>query len=270
MKTDKSKLDGGDLKETRRFLEVVGRLRKECPWDKKQTHKSLIPYLIEEAYEAVDAIEEQSGDKMREELGDVLLQIALHSEIAGEKGTFSFESIAHSIAEKMIRRHPHIFAEADIKTAEDQTKNWSKLKEKENPNRSLLAGIPKAMPGLSVAQRYGEIAASVNFDWPNAEKVMEKVDEELDELKVEMKRKKRIQKDMEMELGDLLFTITRLAAHLKIDSERALKRSCAKFEERFGRLETEFKKKKKAMGDSSLKELDAVWNQVKKKKTKAE
>ncbi len=264
MKKKKVVKRAGSLKETGRLLEVVHRLRKECPWDRKQTHKSLIPYLIEEAYEAVGAIESKSRDQMREELGDVLLQIVLHSEIAAERGNFTFEEVANAVAEKMVRRHPHVFGNAVVKNAKDQLKNWSKLKDAEKPNRSLLAGTPKAMPALQLAQRYGEIAASVNFDWPSAEAVMEKVDEELAELKVEIERKTRRQEDMEMELGDFLFTITRLAAHLKIDSERALRKACGKFESRFGRLEKEFKKRKTPMADSPLEELEEAWQKIKR------
>jgi MazG family protein len=251
------------LPETESFLEVVHRLRKECPWDRKQTHKTLIPYLLEEAYETIDAIESKSVAQFREELGDLLLQIVLHAEIAAEKKKFTFEDVAAGIREKMIRRHPHIFSDAKITTAEEQTKNWSKLKEKEKPNRSLLSGTPKAMPALQLAQRYGEIAASVNFDWKNAVHVLEKVEEELDEVKQEMSRKPRRKDDLEMELGDLLFTLTRLAGHLEVDAERALRRSSAKFYDRFSQMERRVKTKGKSLSDLSLDQLEKHWNAVK-------
>jgi tetrapyrrole methylase family protein / MazG family protein len=253
------------LKETNRLLEVVHQLRKDCPWDRKQTHKSLIPYLIEEAYEAVSAIEEKSRDNLREELGDLLLQIVLHSEISDEKGQFDFEDVAKSITEKMIRRHPHIFGDAEIKSAKAQTKHWSKLKSLEKPDRSLLSGLPKALPALQLAQRYGEIAASVGFDWKNATDVLEKVNEELEELIVEIKRRPRRQSALEMELGDLLFTLTRLAGHLSIDSERALRKSSQKFEERFGELEKEMKSRGKLLSDCKLPEMEEAWQKIKKK-----
>jgi MazG family protein len=253
------------LKETNRLLDVVHQLRKECPWDRKQTHKSLIPYLIEEAYETVSAIEEKSRDELREELGDLLLQIVLHSEISDEKGHFDFEDVAKSITEKMIRRHPHIFADAKIKSAKAQTKSWSKIKALENPDRSLLAGLPKALPALQLAQRYGEIAASVGFDWENAAGVLEKVHEELEEVIIEMNRRPRRQSAVEMELGDLLFTITRLAGHLNVDAERALRKSSQKFEDRFGRLEKEMKARGKLLSDCKMPELEEVWQKIKAK-----
>jgi len=252
------------LPQTAEFLKVVERLRKECPWDKKQTHRTLIPYLLEEAYEAVDAIEKKDVSSMKEELGDLLLQVVLHSEIAKQKGHFDFESVVESIKDKMVRRHPHVFSNStEVLSAEDQTKNWSKLKNAENPNRSLLSGTPRAMPALQLAQRYGEIAASVNFDWPDISGVLDKVDEELAELQVEIRRRKRRPADLEMELGDLLFTLTRLASHLEIDAERSLKASCDKFKKRFGKVESHFRKGKKRMTESSLTELEKVWRSVK-------
>lgn len=252
------------LKETKELLDVVERLRKECPWDRKQTHKSLIPYLLEEAYETIDAIEKKQPDSLCEELGDLLLQVALHAEISREKGKFSFEDVSKSIREKMVRRHPHVFASAKIKTAADQTKNWSKLKEKERGDKSLLSGLPKAMPALQLSQRYGEIAASVNFDWDSAEHVMEKVDEELAELKAEMKRKPRKKEALELELGDLFFVLTRLAGHLEIDAERALRKSAAKFERRFGRMERHVKKQGRKISEFELPELEKIWQRIKR------
>lgn len=258
------------LPETVEFLQVVERLRRECPWDKKQTHRSLIPYLLEEAYETIDAIEEKNEDSFREELGDLLLQVVLHAEIAAQDGKFTFEDVAKAIKDKMVRRHPDIFpgdngprTQKKAKTAEEQLKNWSEMKTKEKPKKSLLAGTPRAMPALQLAQRYGEIAASVNFDWPKISDVLDKVDEEYGELRAEIKRKPRRKADLEMELGDLLFTLTRLAAHLEIDAERSLKASCEKFKGRFEKVETHFRKKKQSMRETTLKELEAVWNKVK-------
>lgn len=265
----KKKLSALPLREVQRLVAIVHRLRRECPWDRKQTHKSLIKYLVEETYEAVEAIESRDLNAMREELGDVLLQVVLHAEIADQKGKFSLEDVARTIADKMERRHPHIFGDAKIKSAKAQTRSWSKLKAKEKPERSLLAGTPKAMPALQLAQRYGEIAASVNFDWGSAKEVMTKVDEELGELKVEMDRPRKRRDDLEMELGDFLFTITRLAAHLGLDAERALKKSASKFESRFGALELEFRKKEQSLEKASLEEMEAVWTAIKKSEPKS-
>jgi len=252
------------MKKTKKLLDVVTRLRKECPWDRKQTHKTLIPYLLEEAYETIDAIESKDESQLREELGDLLLQIVLHSEISRQRGDFSFEDVADSITKKMIRRHPHIFSDAKIQSAEEQTKNWSKLKSQEKPDRSLLAGTPKALPALQLSQRYGEIAASVNFDWKSVAGVMEKVEEELGELKAEIRKKPRKRPSLEMEFGDLIFTLTRLAGHLGIDAERAARRSAAKFETRFGRMEKWAKKKGTLLSDYSLDELEEVWGKAKR------
>lgn len=257
------------LPETSKLLKVVERLRKDCPWDRKQTHRTLIPYLLEEAYETIDAIEKKDRSSLKEELGDLLLQITLHAEIARQRGQFTFEDVANSIQEKMVRRHPHVFGDGKgpngkkVKTADEQMKNWSKMKKKERPDRSLLAGTPRAMPALQLAQRYGEIAASVNFDWPNIERVLEKVDEELQELRVEIKRRKRKRADLEMELGDLLFVLTRLASHLDLDAERALRASCEKFQTRFEKLERHFRDARAPLAEASLEEMERVWQRVK-------
>lgn len=252
------------MKETRRLLKVIHELRRKCPWDRKQTHKSLIPYLLEEAHETIEAIEEKNDEKFKEELGDLLLQVVLHTEIARERKKFSFEDVARSLTEKMIRRHPHIYKKAKIKDVKSQLKNWSKLKYEEEPQRSLLGGVPKMLPALQLSQRYGEIAASVGFDWPGAKEVLVKVKEEMSEFERELKRKRRNQDDVEMEFGDLLFTLTRLAGHLNIDAERSLRKSAAKFAHRFGKLELEKKAQNKKLTDFTLAELESAWQRVKR------
>lgn len=253
-----------DLKETKRFLQVVSDLRAKCPWDKKQTHLSLSRYLLEEAYEAVDAIATKKVAPLREELGDVLLQVALHSEIADERGAFDFEAVAKSIADKMIARHPHVYGKAEILDAEAQLKNWTRLKEKERPKKSLLGGIPRALPGLQRCQRYGEIAASVGFDWKNADAVMEKVREELAELTDELKRKKKSPQAIEEELGDLFFSLSQLSRHLGLDTEAVARKSADKFAKRFSHMEQSFKKKGRVLSECSLEELEAAWERAKK------
>jgi tetrapyrrole methylase family protein / MazG family protein len=252
-----------DLKETRRLLEVVHDLRTRCPWDRKQTHKTLTRYLLEEAYEAVDAIQSQKKSALCEELGDVLLQVALHSEIASEKGDFSFEEVAKAIADKMIFRHPHIYKQQKALDYKSHLKNWTRLKEMEKPKKKLLEGIPRAMPALQLAQRYGEIAGSVGFDWASEKEVMKKVKEELSELLEELNKPRRRKEALEMELGDLLFSLTQLARHLKLDAESALKASAAKFENRFTEMEKRKTRKGKKLTDFSLKELDDEWNKTK-------
>lgn len=253
------------LNETRKFLEVVHRLRKECPWDRKQTHKTLVRYLIEETYEAVEAIEAKRWDDLQEELGDLLLQIALHAELASEKKRFDFDAIAKSISEKMIVRHPHVFGDGKTKilSAAAQTKNWSRLKAKEKPEKGLLEGTPKAMPALSLSQRYGEITASVNFDWPDLDETFKKVEEELGELRAEISRKKKNREALEMEFGDVLFVLTRVASKLDIDAERALKKAAAKFEKRFSHMEKNVRKAGRSPSDLTLEEWEAQWGRAK-------
>lgn len=251
------------LKKTKRLLKVVHELRKKCPWDKKQTHRTLIPYLIEEAYETVDAIESKSKVAMKEELGDVLLQVVLHAEIAAQKKQFTFEDIADGITEKMIHRHPHIFKKQKYKGLKEHLQNWERMKKEEKPDRLMLDGIPKALPSLQLSQRYGEIAASVGFDWPNIAGVLEKVEEEFGELKDEMVAKPINKDALEMEMGDLFFTLTRLSAHLGLDAERCVRRSAEKFKMRFSELERKKKALGKALPEFSLEELEEEWKKIK-------
>ena len=255
------------LPETQRLLEVVHTLRRKCPWDKKQTHHSLIRYFLEETYEAVEAIETKDDKALKEELGDVLLQVALHCEIARQRGKFSFEEVAESISDKMVRRHPHVYQNVKVRNEKEHQRNWSKLKEKEKPNRGLLDGIPKSMPALQLAQRYGEIAGSVGFDWDSAAPVFEKVKEEIAELEAELKARRKKQaspKRVAEELGDVLFTLANLARHLSIDSEGALKRAADKFSRRFRAIEIKKRGEGKRLADCSMEELEDAWNQVKK------
>jgi MazG family protein len=253
------------LKETERLVKIVHELREKCPWDKKQTHRTLIPYLLEEAYETVEAIESKNKENVGEELGDLLLQIVLHAELLTEKTNLSFDKIAKGIADKMVRRHPHIYGDAKYKDLKSHLKRWSDVKKAEKPKKMLLDGTPKAMPGLQLSQRYCDIAASVGFDWPALDNVMDKVDEEIAELKVELKRKKKQTADIEMEFGDLLFTLTRVAGHLKIDSERALKRSAQKFQQRFTAMEKHFQNQGQSLSKLPLKEMEKMWEEIKRK-----
>lgn len=249
------------LSQTQRLLEVVHDLRTKCPWDKKQTHKTLIPYLLEEAYETVDAIHSGKSEPFREELGDLLLQVALHAELASERKGFGFEDVARTIADKMVRRHPHIYADAKFGSAKDHQKRWTELKAKEKPKRSLLEGIPRALPGLQLAQRYGEIAASVGFDWSDADQVLAKVKEELGELEEELKGGTK--RAAELELGDLLFTLANLARHLELNAEVAMKKATEKFAARFKKLEDLKRREGKALADCTAEELDLQWNKIK-------
>lgn len=247
------------LKETERLLRVVHELRTKCPWDRKQTHTSLVPYLIEESFEAVDAIEKRNRRSLEEELGDVLLQIALHAEIASESRYFDFESVARSLADKMIRRHPHIYAQAKYKDYKTHLKNWTESKQRDKPKKGRLSGLPTALPALQLAHRYGEIAGSIGFDWTSVSPVQKKVMEEWQELSWEIRRRKS-KRRIEEELGDLLFTIANLARHLDIDAESALRTANTKFRSRFEKLEKRLPPFKKP----SLQELEKLWRQIKK------
>ncbi|NBX93175.1 MAG: nucleoside triphosphate pyrophosphohydrolase [Proteobacteria bacterium] len=245
------------------FLSVVHELRTKCPWDKKQTHQTLSKYMLEEAYEAAEAMNARDREALQEELGDVLLQVALHSEIANEKGWFDFEKVAEGVAQKMIRRHPHVFGDAEMKDYETHLKNWTKLKQQEKPKKKILEGVPRSLPALQVSQRYGEITSSVGFDWKSAQAVMGKVKEELNELQAEV-RLKNSKSRMEEELGDLFFSLAQLARHLGLDAERSVRQSNIKFSKRFEKLESQLKKKGKTVSQCKPEELEAAWQLVKK------
>lgn len=262
-KKSKKKKVQRSCSETAAFLDVVHELRQKCPWDRKQTHPSLSKYLLEEAYEAAEAMDKQDKKNLKEELGDVLLQVALHSEIASEKKWFDFEEVASQVSKKMIRRHPHVFNQENVPDEKTHLENWTRLKQREKPKKSILDGIPRALPALQRAQRYGEITSSVGFDWQNPSQVLQKVDEELNELKAEINKKKNI-KNIEDELGDLLFSLAQLARHLKLDAERSLRKSNEKFLGRFEKLEKNIKKKKKDISDFKASDLEKEWQRVKK------
>lgn len=262
-KKSKKQKETRSCSEIQAFLDVVHELRQKCPWDKKQTHPSLSKYLLEEAYEAAEAMDKLDKDSLKEELGDVLLQVALHSEIASEKKWFDFEEVACQVSKKMIRRHPHVFNQDEVPDEKTHLENWTRLKQKEKPKKSILEGIPKALPSLQRAQRYGEITSSVGFDWQLSSEVLAKVEEEVGELKAEMKKKKNLKK-VEEELGDLLFSLAQLARHLKIDAERSLRKSNEKFLRRFEKLEKNIKKKNKSISNLNAVDLDTEWKKVKK------
>lgn len=258
-------MNSESLKETSRLLKVVGELREKCPWDRKQTHETLSKYMLEEAYETVDAIESKEPDLLREELGDVLLQIALHSEIANEKGSFSFEDVAKAIADKMIHRHPDIYETVQTRDMEDHLRNWTRLKELEKPKRGLIDGIPKALPSLQRAQRYGEIASSVGFDWKDAAGVLKKVREELKEVETEAGKKKPNKERIAEELGDLMFALANLGRHLGVDAEGAARSGAQKFADRFMKMEKELSAKGKKLAECVPKEWEAAWRKAKGK-----
>ncbi len=219
-----------------RLLEVMAVLRSEkgCPWDRKQTIATLKPYIIEEAFEVVDAID-QGGRELVDELGDLLLQVVFAAQIASEEGKFSFDDVASSITEKLVRRHPHVFGETVVKDADEVITNWNRIKKEREEKKYLLDGVPSAMPSAILAQRYTDRAASVGFDWEKWEDVLPKIDEELDELKESIATGDR--DEIFHEMGDLLFAVVNLSRKLGINSDEALRACSARFRERFNKME---------------------------------
>lgn len=257
------------------LIAVMSRLRAPggCPWDAEQTYASLSQYLLEEAYETFDAIQEAeaTGDvtNLKEELGDVLLQVVFHSTIAAERGDFTIDEVADGVSNKLILRHPHVFGDEQIDTAEGVLANWDTLKANERrasgkPEKtkdSLLDDVPVHFPGLLEALKLTKKAAKVGFDWENIDQVFDKVEEEIDELHraVDSERSD----DIEGEIGDLLFAVVNLARKLDIEPETALKRTNRKFRKRFGFIESSLKADGKTLEDSNLSEMDSLWNKAK-------
>ena len=238
-----------------------------CPWDREQTHESLKPFLIEEAYEVNESIDKGDFDELKEELGDLILQIIFHSAIAKNEGHFSIEDVLNAICEKMIRRHPHIFGNDNWETAEEVLKNWEELKKSEKTNgkkkrESILDGIPKQLPALIKAHRIQDRAARVGFDWKSIEPVWEKVKEEIGEL--ENACVKGDKAKLEDEFGDILFAIVNLSRFLKIHPEEALQKCINKFIKRFHFIETESEKAGKRLIEMTLEEMDKYWEKAKK------
>lgn len=250
------------------LLNIVAKLRDPnggCPWDLKQTHESLKPYLIEEAYEVLDAIDEHSSDqstsKLPEELGDVLLQVALHAQVAKDNKTFTIDEVVKKLSEKLVFRHPHVFGDAKAKDAEAAVKNWEQMKAKNRaPNGSLLEGIPKGLPSLLRAHRIGEKVARVGFDWNSADEVKQKVTEELQEFLATFKEAQH-EAHMEEELGDLLFTLAQLTRKLGLNAEEVLNKANSKFTKRFQAMEHATPE---GLDKKSRQELEKLWQKIKR------
>lgn len=262
------------------LLHLMARLRDPqhgCPWDLRQNYASIVPYTIEEAYEVADAIERGDFEHLPGELGDLLFQVVYYSQLAREEGRFGFEQVVDAITTKLIRRHPHVFPDADLYGAPDRARleeaavkqRWEELKAQERAEKaaapeqlSLLDDVPTALPALSRAAKLQKRAAQVGFDWPDALPVVDKVREELGEVLEAMS-----ENDAEAigeEVGDLLFVVTNLARHLKVDPESALRAANSKFERRFRYIEQALREAGRALGDCALEELDALWGEAKK------
>ncbi|MBK7707756.1 MAG: nucleoside triphosphate pyrophosphohydrolase [Acidobacteria bacterium] len=255
------------------LVSVMARLRAPggCPWDREQTYASLAQYLIEECYETFDAIQEADATgtthNLTEELGDILLQVVFHSAIGAERGDFTVDDVVKSVTQKLILRHPHVFGEKELKTADDVLNNWDELKRDERaasgkiekPVESILDDVPVHFPALLEGQKITKKAAKVKFDWENVEQIFDKLDEETAELREAIASGENI----EEEIGDLLFVAVNLARKLDIDAETALKKTNRKFRKRFKFIEDELKSAGRTFDESDLAELDALWNQAK-------
>ena len=248
------------------LLDIMAQLRAPetgCPWDLQQDFRSIAPYTLEEAYEVVDAIEQGDGGALKEELGDLLFQVVYHAQMAHEAGWFDFNAVVTGICEKMIRRHPHVFGDDVIHTAEAQTKAWELHKERERGEReSVLEGVPLTLPALTRADKLQKRAARVGFDWPSIHGVSDKVEEELEELREELQSNADTDALMD-EAGDLLFAAVNLVRHAGINPEAALRQGNRKFSRRFRMVEELCEAGGMTVAETDLDTLDAYWDQVK-------
>lgn len=251
-----------------RFATATGIMRRlrgpgGCPWDAEQSHESLKRYLIEECYEVIEAIDKRDDELLKEELGDLLLQPLFHAAIAEERGAFTIDDVLETLCDKLVRRHPHVFGDQEIKSSDEQVANWEKIKksEKGEERRSALSGVPPQMPALMKAQKITEKASRVGFDWEHTDQVFAKVLEELRELEETMSS--RDQERMEAELGDLLFAIVNLGRFLAVDPEEALRKTIRRFESRFGHVEESLHSRGRSLKEATLEEMDTLWNEAK-------
>jgi ATP diphosphatase len=257
-----------------RLLAVMAWLRDRqhgCPWDIDQTFRTIAPYTIEEAYEVADAIERNDMPALKEELGDLLLQVVYHSQIASEAGAFRFEDVAAAIADKMVDRHPHVFGDLKIADADAQTISWEARKAAERAKKTgaepvgALDGVARALPALLRAEKIQKRAARVGFDWKTIGPVMDKIEEELSELRGEIEAGKRDQARITDELGDVLFAVANLARHCKVDPETALRSTNDKFERRFRYVEKQLAAQGRKPTRATLEEMEALWQEAKTK-----
>ena len=256
-----------------RLLAVMAWLRDRqhgCPWDIDQTFRTIAPYTIEEAYEVADAIERDDMPGLKEELGDLLLQVVYHSQIASEAQAFAFDDVAAAIADKMVDRHPHVFGDMDIRTADAQTVSWEARKAAERAAKAnetapagALDGVARALPALMRAEKIQKRAARVGFDWATIGPVIDKIEEELKELRVELEAGKVEQAKVADELGDVLFAVANLARHCKVDPEVALRATNDKFERRFRHIERRLAETGRKPSDASLEEMETLWQEAK-------
>jgi len=263
-----------DLAPIDRLLAIMSKLRDPdggCPWDLEQDFRSIAPYTIEEAYEVADAIERGAHGELKDELGDLLLQVVFHAQMAQEAGLFDFADVCRAINDKMIRRHPHVFGDADTRDSETQTVEWEAIKAAERAGSAkgdrVLDDVPVALPALKRAQKLQKRAARVGFDWPDAERVLDKVDEEIAEVREAIASGNAAH--IAEEIGDLMFVCTNLGRKLKVDVETATRDANAKFERRFRHIEDRLAAQGRKPEDASLDEMEALWTEAKLKEKAA-
>jgi XTP/dITP diphosphohydrolase len=244
------------------FVEIVKRLRKECPWDRKQTNDSIKAATIEEAYEVVEAIEKKDYEELKNELGDLLLHVVFHTVIAGEKNNFTIDDVISANQEKLIRRHPHVFGDVEVADSEEVKKNWETIKLTEGRD-TLLEGVPEMLPALQRAHRLQEKASKVGFDWERKEDVWKKVIEEIEEM--HESEIEGTHEQLEMEIGDVFFALVNYARFLDVNPENALRQTNKKFINRFNYIEKKIAEAGKKLSDSNLEEMDKFWNESKEK-----
>jgi XTP/dITP diphosphohydrolase len=244
-----------------KLVQIMDELREKCPWDKKQTIHTLRQQTIEETYELADALTESDWPGIKEELGDLLLHIVFYAKIGTEQSRFTLEDVIDGVCKKLIRRHPHIYGNVEVRDEEEVKQNWEKLKLKEG-KPSVLSGVPKALPALVKAMRLQEKAKQVGFEWENKEQVWDKVEEELDELKEAVAHSNST--EIEDEFGDVLFSLINYSRFLNIDAENALERTNKKFIRRFTGMERMAAEKQLSLHTLTLEEMDALWNEIKK------
>ena len=250
-----------DFNDLLRIMEIL-RAPDGCMWDREQDHQSIRRNFIEETYEVCEAIDEEDTEHLKEELGDVLLEVGFQTQMGKEKGVFDIGDVADGICKKLIFRHPHIFGSVEVSSSEEILRNWDELKRKEKhqeTDTAALQSVAKSLPGLIRAEKLQKKAAKVGFDWDRAEDALDKVAEELDEVRRAMQG----DGDPEEELGDLLFAAVNVSRHLKIDAERAMEKACNKFTDRFAQMDQMAREMQKNLSDLSLEELDVLWEKAK-------
>ncbi len=250
------------------LIRLMSRLRSKngCPWDREQTHRSLRPYLIEESYEVLDTIEDRDDPRLKEELGDLLLQIVFHAQIARERRKFDIHQVIEHLVEKLKARHPHVFGKKKRVSKEEVLRDWEhiKLTADGTGNKTVLSGIPRHLPALLKAYRVQEKVARFDFDWESAGEVFSKIEEEITELKGALARRKAKPDEVEEELGDILFSWVNLSRHLNVNPEFALRRTIDKFVKRFGYVERELKRRKVPLKEAGLPLMDSLWEEAKR------